>query len=71
MKSNSEAIEMSDKHDSKQKHNRAKAHVGGSEAQPSHEAKNSQIDGEIKDAAGQVQEDLGKVRASANHAHKG
>jgi hypothetical protein len=62
---------MSDKHEAKQKHMRAKAHIAVPETHSSHEAKSAPIDAEIKDAAGQVQEDLGKIRSSANRAHQG
>ena len=68
---------MSDKHEAKQKAIRAKAHVGVPEHRPEHHAKpdtNSNDEGsdrDLKDRAGNVQEELSGIRASANHAHQG
>jgi len=62
---------MSDKHDSKQKLLRNKAHHESLAMIAKHERTPSGIESEIKDAAGNVQEELSKIRASANHAHQG
>ena len=62
---------MSDKHEAKQKNLRAKAHVAPQQPNSQNDKNQSHIEGEIKEAAGNVQEELGKIRASANRAHQG
>jgi len=62
---------MSDKHQAKSKLLRAKAHVAGQQDGHASTEKDNRIEPEIKNAAGNVQEDLGKFRATANKAHQG
>ncbi|HEY3330659.1 MAG TPA: hypothetical protein VGK19_11595 [Capsulimonadaceae bacterium] len=66
---------MSDKHEAKQKAMRAKAHVGVPEHHAEHQnhtqLNDEGTEGQIKESAGNVQEELSKTRASANHDHQG
>ncbi len=60
---------MSDKHESKQKKMRAKAHLGLADHQPKKMTDDPLIEHEIKTAAGNVQEELAATRRVAGHAH--
>ena len=60
-----------DRHDKKQKASKTKAHLTTPEPARNQDFKSTQVAGEIKAAGGKVQEDLGKFRATANHAHQG
>jgi len=59
---------MSDKHEAKLKAMRAKSHLASTELKAKLEKAHSI---EIEDAEGYVQVDLGKMRTTGNHTHRG
>jgi len=60
---------MSDKHEAKLKKIRAKGHDGAGKVDHNHSSE-SRIDSEVRESAGNVQEELAPFRMSANRAHQ-